>query len=308
MRFQPLFLMVDSAWTLLAPPPAAAAASDTEHPTVSTPSLPPPPPIKTATYWPVICLMGCKGKVSVSIIHPQTINHIIWSPGECASLWRQKVSNWLLYNVALMGTGGVGWVEGVRGHLPPQHPPPPPLLHHLHSPPHHPTCWPFVQISHLSCFLTSPSSPSRNIRCPALWLQKKRSRRGLKRGRQGGTEGEKRARKRLFCGQRQEAVEGNWLLLTRGCQNGDALLFISNFSPQIGIRSRALQCLKHHFPNLWCGKHDLIPVQCFSSDSPSLQSVFVRRHIEGVIAHHSGWWRATSSGKHGGGYGTEERK
>lgn len=46
--------------------------------------LPPPPPptIITATYWPVICLMGCKEKVSVSIIHPGTINHIIWS-GVC---------------------------------------------------------------------------------------------------------------------------------------------------------------------------------------------------------------------------------
>lgn len=43
-------------------------------------SVLPPPPIITATYWPVICLMGCKGKVSVSIIHSRTINHIIWSP------------------------------------------------------------------------------------------------------------------------------------------------------------------------------------------------------------------------------------
>lgn len=40
----------------------------------------PPTAIITATYWPVICLMGCKGKVSVSIIHSRTINHIIWSP------------------------------------------------------------------------------------------------------------------------------------------------------------------------------------------------------------------------------------
>lgn len=78
---------------------------------------------------------------------------------------------------------------------------------------------------------------------------------------------------------------------------GTAPLFISNFSPQIGIRRWALQCLKHHFPNLWCGKHDLIPVQCFSSDSPSLQIVFVWHHIEGVIVHHCGWWTATSSGK-----------
>lgn len=76
-----------------------------------------------------------------------------------------------------------------------------------------------------------------------------------------------------------------------------APLFISNFSPQIGIRRWALQCLKHHFLNLWCGKHDLIPVQCFSSDSPSLQIVFVWHHIEGVIVHHCGWWSATSSGK-----------
>lgn len=74
-------------------------------------------------------------------------------------------------------------------------------------------------------------------------------------------------------------------------------LFISNFSPQIGIRCWALQCLKHHFLSLWCGKHDLIPVQCFSSDSPSLQIVFVWHHIEGVIVHHCGWWSATSSGK-----------
>lgn len=79
-----------------------------------------------------------------------------------------------------------------------------------------------------------------------------------------------------------------------------ALLFISNFSPQIGIRRWALQCLKHHFPNLWCGKHDLIPVQCFSSDSPSLQIVFVRHHIGGVIVQHCGRWSATSSGKAGG--------
>lgn len=76
-----------------------------------------------------------------------------------------------------------------------------------------------------------------------------------------------------------------------------APLFISNFSPQIGIRRWALQCLKHHFLNLWCGKHDLIPVQCFSSDSPSLQIVFVWHRIEGVIVHHCGWWSATSSGK-----------
>lgn len=79
-----------------------------------------------------------------------------------------------------------------------------------------------------------------------------------------------------------------------------APLFISNFSPQIGIRRWALQCLKHHFPNLWCGKHDLIPVQCFSSDSPSLQIVFVRHHIGGVIVQHCGRWSATSSGKAGG--------
>lgn len=79
-----------------------------------------------------------------------------------------------------------------------------------------------------------------------------------------------------------------------------APLFISNFSPQIGIRRWALQCLKHHFLNLWCGKHDLIPVQCFSSDSPSLQIVFVWHHIEGVIVHHCGRWSATSSGKAGG--------
>lgn len=39
----------------------------------STLPPPPPPPIITATYWPVICLMGCKGKVSVSIIH--STNH-----------------------------------------------------------------------------------------------------------------------------------------------------------------------------------------------------------------------------------------
>lgn len=76
-----------------------------------------------------------------------------------------------------------------------------------------------------------------------------------------------------------------------------APLFISNFSPQIGIRRWALQCLKHHFLNLWCGKHDLIPVQCFSSHSPSLQIVFVWHRIEGVIVHHCGWWSATSSGK-----------
>lgn len=79
-----------------------------------------------------------------------------------------------------------------------------------------------------------------------------------------------------------------------------APLFISNFSPQIGIRRWALQCLKHHFPNLWCGKHDLIPVQCFSSDSPSLQIVFVRHHIGGVIVQHCGRRSATSSGKAGG--------
>lgn len=74
----------------------------------------PPPPIITATYWPVICLMGCKGKVSVSIIHSRTINHIIWSPparrgesrGERCSRWMQKTTNSLAYNMALMGTGG----------------------------------------------------------------------------------------------------------------------------------------------------------------------------------------------------------
>lgn len=59
-------------------------------------------------------------------------------------------------------------------------------------------------------------------------------------------------------------------------------------APQIGIRCRALQCLKHHFPNLWCGKHDLIPVQCVSSDSPSLQIVFVWHHIERAIVHRCG--------------------
>lgn len=79
-----------------------------------------------------------------------------------------------------------------------------------------------------------------------------------------------------------------------------APLFISNFSPQIGICHWALQCLKHHFPNLWCGKHDLIPVQCFSSDSPSLQIVFQWHHFEGVIVHHCGWRSAASSGKAGG--------
>lgn len=188
---------------------------------------------------------------------------------------------------------GLRWVEGA-GDTSPRLP---------HSPLHHPTCWPLVQISHSNCFLVIVFTVSQ-YSLPGAVTAEKRRRRGLKRRR----EREKRKRKRLFCGQRQEAVEGNWLLLTRGCQNGDALLFISNFSPQIGIRRRALQCLKHHFPNLWCGKHDLIPVQCFSSDSPSLQSVFVRRHIEGVIAHHSGWWRATSSGEHGSGYSTDDRK
>lgn len=103
------------------------------------------------------------------------------------------------------------------------------------------------------------------------------------------------ADKKSLCDRRWGAVEGNWLLLTRGCQNGDGSAVHFQFRPRrLESATGALQCLKHHFLNPWCGKHDLIPVQCFSSDSPSLQIVFQWHHFEGVIVQHCGWRSAGS--------------
>lgn len=67
--------------------------------------------------------MGCKGKVTVSIIHPTTINHLLWSSawraGKC---WMQKSTNSLLYKTALINTGGAFKDTNIKYQIPPPTP------------------------------------------------------------------------------------------------------------------------------------------------------------------------------------------
>lgn len=175
--------------------------------------------------------MGCKGKVSVSIIHPETINHIIWS-----RLWGADVH----CSLSCM----------CKPTAPPLHNT---AVWHV---------WTQLDFKSIFTFLS-------------LLLYKYTT--------------------AIFCRMALRLELTKVPLWSAMGSNGGKLTFIDmrlsewrrrccSFpisAPQIGICHWALQCLKHHFLNLWCGKHDLIPVQCFSSDTPSLQSVFVRRHIGG---------------------------
>lgn len=222
--------------------------------------------------------MGCKGKVTVSIIHPTTINHLIWSSAwELASAECRnppihcciKQHLWTLVGPSKTPTLSIKSPT----HPVPTYPPSSPPSHVLLN-----TCLVkliaefLLGVSVCAIFLHIITILA--VCCPDCT------------GEKGSFV--------VSYGKQWRETDFYWHEAVR---MGTAPLFISNFSPQIGIRRWALQCLKHHFLNLWCGKHDLIPVQCFSSDSPSLQIVFVWHHIEGVIVHHCGWWTAASSGK-----------
>lgn len=110
--------------------------------------------------------MGCKGKVSVSIIHSRTINHIIWSPvhGELASAVHRECRKRPIHCCIIWHL----WTQ--VGGLKRLYPPTPP-------PTRNPLCLRFVQINHSNLAKREPvsrefSSPYHNISCPALWLQR----------------------------------------------------------------------------------------------------------------------------------------
>lgn len=141
--------------------------------------------------------MGCKGKVSVSIIHPGTINHIVWSlHGQLSSLWMQKTTK-SLYNIALMNRG-----EAFKD---------------PHPHPLGPAEYLFVQIN---LWILTGRKCARHTSAHYGHISRPLPR--LYWGTGGGG---------FFCGQQWEAMEGNWLLLTRGCQNGDGAAVHFQFQP-----------------------------------------------------------------------------
>lgn len=113
--------------------------------------------------------------------------------GECYSLWMQKTTNSLLHNMALRGTAG-GFKDFVF------------LFLSL-------TVYLYVQISRWN--LLGRECNHHFVHVSTI-LAVQRSDCGWQKS---------------LCGQRWEAMEGNWLLLTRGCQNGDGAAVHFQFQP-----------------------------------------------------------------------------